>query len=280
MVAHQLRRRSARSRFRTRRPASVRFMAGLARAGLAARGAMYILIGVIAVQIAIGSGHHQADRSGAVRLVASSPFGSVILWLLVIGFAGMTLWRLSEAAFGAAGPDGSKPAKRAANLARGVFYGIVTFGILKYALGIGAPSSSDRTSRDLTATALHHPGGQIVVILAGLAFVAGGSYVAYRAVKAKFARRLRMAGTSSATRVFVRRLGQVGGVARGAVFGTVGVFLVIAALSDQPHKAKGIDSALRALAHTPFGPLLLIIVAAGLIIFGVYSFCEARWREV
>ena len=280
MVSHQLRRRSAGSRFRTRRAANGRFMAGLARAGLAARGAMYILIGVIAVQIAIGSGHHQADRSGAVRLVASTPFGSVILWLLVIGFAGMTLWRLSEAAFGAVGPDGSKPGKRVANLARGIFYGIVTFGILKYALGIGAPSSSDRTSRDLTATALHHPGGQLVVIVAGLGFVAGGIYVAYRAVTAKFEKRLRMAGTSTATQVSVRRLGQVGGVARGVVFATVGVFLLIAAFSDQPHKAKGIDSALRALARTPLGPLLLIIVAAGLVIFGIYSFCEARWREV
>ncbi|HEY2552482.1 MAG TPA: DUF1206 domain-containing protein [Streptosporangiaceae bacterium] len=255
-------------------------MAGLARAGLAARGTMYVLIGIIAIQIAVGAGQHQADRSGAVRLVAATPFGTLILWLLVIGFAGMTLWRLSEAAFGAAGPDGSKPAKRAANLARGIFYGFVTYGILKYALGIGSPSSSDRTSRDLTATALHHPGGQIIVILAGLGFIAGGLYVAYRALTAKFSKRLRMAGTSPATRTSVRRLGQVGGTARGAVFCTVGVFLVVAALSDQPHKAKGIDSALRALAHTPLGPFLLVIVAIGLILFGVFSFCEARWREV
>ena len=61
---------------------------------------MYVLIGIIAVQVAIDGSHQQADRTGAVHLVAQTAFGSVILWLLVIGFAGMTLWRLSEAAWG------------------------------------------------------------------------------------------------------------------------------------------------------------------------------------
>ncbi len=74
------------------------------------------------------------------------------------------------------------------------------------------------------------------------------------------------------------RLGQIGGVARGAVFCTVGIFPVVAAIQDQPDKAKGIDSALRELARTPLGPWLLVLVAIGLIIFGAYSFCEARWR--
>ena len=44
--------------------------------------------------------------------------------------------------------------------------------------------------------------------------------------------------------------------------------------------AKGVDSALRALAHTPLGPWLLVVVALGLVTFGVYSWCEARWRAV
>ena len=78
----------------------------------------------------------------------------------------------------------------------------------------------------------------------------------------------------------VKRLGQIGGIARGFVFGTVGVFLVIAAVDANPGQAKGIDSALRALAHTPLGPWLLVVIALGLITFGVYSWCEARWRAV
>jgi hypothetical protein len=82
------------------------------------------------------------------------------------------------------------------------------------------------------------------------------------------------------TRQVVTWLGRAGGMARGAVFVTAGVFLVIAAVRAQPQQAKGVDSALRALALTPLGPWLLLVVAIGLIMFGAYSCCEARWRRV
>ena len=274
-------RSGARVRRSARRTSGSRAMAWLARAGLTARGVMYVLIGIIAVQIAVEGSRQQADRTGAVRLVAHTTFGTIALWLLVIGFAGMTLWRLSEAIAGIAGPDGRKKAsKRLANHARAAFYALVTYGILKYALGVGQPSSSDKQSQDLTAVALKHPGGQWIVAIAGVIIVIAGLCTMYRAYKLKFLKHLRMGAASPRTRKAVTRLGQIGGIARGFVFGTIGVFLVIAAKDANPRQAKGIDSALRALAHTPLGPWLLVVVALGLMTFGVYSWCEARWRAV
>jgi Domain of Unknown Function (DUF1206) len=280
MVTRAARRGRVRTRMTARRAAGSPYLGWLGRAGLAARGAMYILIGIIAVQIATGNSHQQADRTGAVRLVAQTPFGSVVLWLLVIGFAGMTLWRLSEAIWGAAGEGGRKATKRLANLARAVFYAAVTYGILKYAVGVGAPSSSDKQSQDLTAAALKVPGGQAIVAIAGIIIIGAGLYVGYRAYQRKFLKRLRLGPASVRTRSVVTRLGQIGGIARGVVFATVGIFLTIAALDANPRQAKGIDSALRALAHTPLGPWLLVVIALGLVTFGVYSWCEARWRAV
>lgn len=276
--------RATRSRaVRPRRAAEVRnskALVWLARAGLAARGVMYVLIGIIAVQIAVSGSRQQADRTGAVRLVAHTPFGSVLLWLLVVGFAGLTLWRLAEAIWGANGPDGRKATTRLASLARAVLYGFIAYGILEYALGIGQPASSDKQSRDLTATALHHPGGQEIVGIAGAAIVIAGLVVMYRAYRRSFLKHLNLSTAGPATRKAVTRVGQVGGIARGFVFGTVGVFLIVAAWDASPRQAKGIDSALRALAHTPLGPWLLAVVAIGLVTFGVYSCCEARWRAV
>jgi len=280
MVTRTMRRGSARARMTTRRAASSPAMSWLARAGLAARGVMYVLIGIIAIQIALGSSRQQADRTGAVRLVASTPFGSVVLWLLVAGFAGMTLWRLSEAVWGANGPNGHKATQRLASLGRAILYAFVTWGILKYALGIGGPSSSDKQSQDLTAAALKVHGGQALVAIAGVVIVIAGLDVVYRAYQRKFLRHLRFGSASPTTRRTVMLLGQIGGMARGAVFAVVGIFLIIAAKDADPRQAKGLDSALRALAHTPLGPWLLIVVAAGLVTFGVYSWCEARWRAV
>jgi uncharacterized membrane protein len=280
MVVRSARRKPARVSSAGRRAATSSVMSVLARAGLAARGVMYGLIGIIAVQIALGSTRRQADRSGALRLVAATPFGSVILWLLVIGFAGLTLWRLSEAAWGAAGADGRKASQRIANLGKAVIYGFITWGILKFALGLGAPASSNKQSRDLTAVAFKHAGGQVAVAVAGVVIAGAGLYLAYQAYREKFRRELRMGSASLPTRRVVTWLGKAGGIARGVVFVTIGIFLVVAAVDAKPGQAKGVDSALVTLAHTPAGPWLLGVVAIGLVLFGIFSCCEARWLQV
>lgn len=273
-------RRSRNARYAGRRAANSQVMRFLARVGLAARGVMYVIIGSIAIQIAFGSSRRQADRTGALHLVGGSRFGAIALWLLVIGFIGLALWRLSEAIYGSPGSDGQKASSRLAALARTVIYAVVAYGVLKYALGIGGPQSSNQQSVDLTATAMRHPGGQAAVVVAGLAFIGGGLYLAYSAWQKHFLKRLHVSQMRARTRRIVEWLGRAGGIARGAIFVTAGVFLVIAAVRAQPQQAKGIDASLRALATTPLGPWLLLVVAIGLIMFGAYSCCEARWQRL
>jgi Domain of Unknown Function (DUF1206) len=280
MVTRSAGRRAAHARTAGRQAANGKVMAILARAGLGARGVIYALVGIIAIQIALGTSHPPADNSGAVRLIAATPFGSIALWLLVVGFGGLTLWRLSEAIWGANSPGGHKRSQRLVRLIKALFYGFITYGILKYALGLGAPKSSNAESVDLTATAFKYPGGRFAVGVVGVILVAIGVHLAYQAYHAKFMRDMRMGTASPATRKTVTRLGQIGGVARGGVFATVGVFLAVAAVEAKPGKAKGIDSALITLAKTPLGPWLLGLIAVGLVLFGAYSCCEARWRQV
>lgn len=165
-------------------------------------------------------------------------------------------------------------------LARAVLYVVIAYGVLKYALGIGSPRSSDQQSVDLTATAMRHPGGRELVVIAGLALVGGGLYMAYSARQKHFLTNLNTSQMLPRTRQAVSWLGRVGGIARGAVLVTAGVFLAIAAIQAQPQQARGIDAALRALAATPLGPWLLLAAAIGLIVFGAYCCCEARWRRL
>ena len=280
MVTSAARRKSRNARYTGRRAANSQVIRFLARAGLAARGVMYVIIGSIAIQIAFGSSSRQADGAGALHLAGGSGFGAIALWLLVIGFIGLALWRLSEAIYGSPGSGGQKASSRLAALARAVIYAVVAYGVLMYALGIGGPQSSNQQSVDLTATAMRHPGGQAVVVVAGLALIGGGLYLAYSAWQKHFLKRLHVSQMRARTRRIVEWLGRAGGTARGAIFVTAGVFLVIAAVRAQPQQAKGIDASLRALATTPLGPWLLLMVAVGLIMFGAYSCCEARWQRL
>jgi hypothetical protein len=164
-----------------------------------------------------------------------------------------------------------------AALGRALIYAVTAYGTLRYALGKGAPQSSDQQAVDLTADFMRHPGGQVLVAVIGLALIAGGGYVAWQAWRHEFADTLATGRMRPGTRRIVERIGVAGGIARGVVFATAGVFLVVAAVHAQPGQAKGVDSSLRALAATPFGPWLLALVAVGLVLFGVFSCCQARW---
>jgi hypothetical protein len=273
-TARRARRGARRS---TRRTAASPAVLALARIGLAARGLLYVVIGWLALEIAFGHARQQADRTGALHAIAATRIGGILLWILVIGFAGLALWRLAEAAYGTPGKNGGSAASRLAALGRALIYAVTAYGTLRYALGKGAPQSSDQQAVDLTADFMRHPGGQVLVAVIGVALIAGGGYVAWQAWRHEFADTLATGRMRPGTRRIVERIGVAGGIARGVVFATAGMFLVVAAVHAQPGQAKGVDSSLRALAATPFGPWLLALVAVGLVLFGVFSCCQARW---
>jgi hypothetical protein len=172
-------------------------MRGLARAGLVARGLNYLLVGSLAIQIALGSGGTQADTTGALRAVARHPGGFVVLWVLAAGFAGLALWRLAETAYGQAGPGGRTAPRRLASLALGVLYGCVCGVVVDFILGVGRGTSSDTESKSFTARLLAHSGGQVLVVLIGVAVAATGVGVGIYGLRWKFANHLHTAQMSA-----------------------------------------------------------------------------------
>ncbi|WP_424215270.1 DUF1206 domain-containing protein [Streptomyces sp. BI20] len=251
-----------------------------ARAGLVARGLVYLLIGVIALRVALGDDPGtEADRQGALAELASHPGGAVLVWAIGIGFVGMTLWRVTEAVLGKRGPDGDGAAKRAGSAARAVVYAVAATSVLSFAIG-HAGSSGDQQSRDLTARALALPAGPWLVGLTGLGIVIAGVVVAVQACRRKFRDHLDTHRLAEPARHAVDGLGIAGGLARGAVLAGVGVFVTLAARDYDPEKAKGMDDTLRSFAETPAGPWLLVAIAVGLALFGLFSLVQARYRRV
>ncbi|MBD3550446.1 MULTISPECIES: DUF1206 domain-containing protein [Streptomyces] len=273
---------SAQGSGRARRAANSKAVEVGARAGFGARGAIYVLVGVLALQIALSGGGKQADRGGAIAEISEKPFGKVLLWVLGIALVGMALWRLSEALFGSAGPDGHKPTKRAMAAGRSVFYGFVAYSVLSFAAGDSGSGggSSDKQSQDVTAMALGWPGGQWIVGIGGIGVAGAGVWIAVRAIMRKYQKHLKMSEMSKKVRQAVDFTGVFGGTARGIVFATAGGFAVAAAVKHQPDQSKGMDDTLRSFTDTPAGPWLLVVIALGLVAFGVFSWANARYRKV
>jgi hypothetical protein len=250
----------------------------MARAGLTARGIIYILVGWVAILISLGRSSREADQLGALQLLVGKPYGAVSLWLLGIGFAAYALWRLSEAAFGVTG-EGNGAGPRLKSLGRAIIY--AGFALLTFQVISGAHSSEAGRQEDVTAKVMrHHPGGQWLIGIIGLIVVIAGLILIVEGIRRKFMKQLDTSRMSQRTRRVVEWLGTIGTAARGLVFALAGVLVIDAAITYSPAKAGGIDKALLSLRNQPFGDFLLGLAAAGLIIFGLYGLCEARWRRV
>jgi hypothetical protein len=268
---------STRASARARRASESQPVRVLARAGLGARGVIYLLIGWVAILVALGKTTQEADQRGALQLLSGKPYGLISLWLLCIGFAAYALWRLSEAVFGVT-VDGKGASPRLKSLGRAVVYGFLAVTTLSVISGTKRSQSGQE--EDWTARLMSHPGGRWAVGLAGAIIIVVGVVLVMQGVKRKFVKYLQTAQMSPRTRRVVVRLGMIGTVARGLVFALTGALVIEAAVKYQPSKAGGLDTALKTLRDQSFGEFALIAAGLGLIIFGVYGLCEARWRKV
>jgi len=249
-----------------------------ARLGFLAKGLVYGLIGLLAIQVAFGD-NKRTDQKGALQSIADKPGGSIVLWLMVLGFAAYAVWRLSEAAWGRRDETDEKKrtAKRIGSAVNGLVY--LFFGVLALKTATGSSSSSSSSS-DMTAKVLEWPGGQALVFIAGLVVIGIAVGLTIRGLKTDFEKHLNTGQMSRTTFTAVRRLGQIGYVCRGAVFALVGILVCKAAMDHQPGKAQGFDVALKSLAGAPGGQLMLVVAGLGLLCFGAYCWAEARYRRL
>lgn len=249
----------------------------VARVGFTARGAVYIVMGVLAAGVAIGEGGRTTDAKGAVQEVGRFHAGGFLLIFLAVGLLAYAVWRVAQAVLDL-DDKGRKPkglAVRAAYLGSALIH----VGLAMTAAGFGITSGSG-SARKWVAQALSEPGGVWAVALAGAIVIGSGLYQFYKAWKAKFEKRLKLSQMSSGAQTWARRIGQFGLAARGVTFLIVGWFLIRAALNVSSSEVKDVGDALRVLQAQPYGAWLLGIVACGLISYGLLSLVEARYRQI
>ena len=255
----------------------------LARLGYACKGIVYLIIGFFAIRLALGIGGKPPDNTAAIQAIYNQPFGKLLLAIVAIGLVGFALWSLIQAVFDTEGKGG----KAKGILARlgyagvAVSYGALAFAAFQMIIGSGtAGKSSDTTAQDWTALLLNQPFGVALVVVAGVVALGVAFALFQKAYKATFRQKLRLPALRTQVRQTINVIGRFGYAAIGVVAVVIGVFLIVAAFQHNPGEAKGLGGALVSLLHQPFGPLLLGLVAIGLLAYGCYSFVEARYRRL
>lgn len=236
----------------------------LTRLGFAARGVLYIVIALLVLRTG-----RAEDPSGALSVLAEGG-GRTLLYLIIAGFLAYGLWRLSDAAFNVERhPDGTKGLReRLGAAASGLVHLFLAWQAVRLLRGSGGGSGGG--SQETAQTAMQLPGGQVALAVAGLVLLGVGAFQLIRAYKADFLKHLE---PQVAHQPWARYTGQGGYAARGLVFLISGGFLFAAGLKEQPSEAGGMAEAIAWLT-----PPWDTLVAIGLLLFGLYSLIEARFR--
>lgn len=246
-----------------------------ARAGVVARGLLWLVVGLLAANVALG-GESKADKNGALAALRDQPFGKALLVVLAAAFAAHALFRLLEGTVGRRDEedDRKRLLKRAWSLCRVGVYGFFAYSTVRFLVSSGG-SSED--AKKPTARVMELPAGRWLVAAVGAGIVIGGLVMAVRGLRQDFTDKLDM--PSGRMRRVVEVAGTAGLAGRGLVYALVGSFLVQAAATFDPDKAKGLDASLKALAGQPFGTFLLLLAVVALLAFALWSFLEARYRS-
>ena len=250
-----------------------------ARAGYAAKGIVYLLIGTLAARAAFGDAGGQSTGSeGALRTLLDEPFGKVLIGLIAAGLAAYALWRAFSAI---TDPENHGTGLKGIGVRTGfgisaVVHGALALEALRLATGSGGGASDG--AEHWTSRLLAAPAGPwlVAAAAAGLGIYAAVQF--YRAFASNIAKRLRIGEMDPDHRRLIERLGRLGLAARGVVFGLIAYFLLRAALEYDASEAGGVDQALRWLEARP--DALFAIVALGLAAYGVFQLAKARYRVI
>jgi hypothetical protein len=257
----------------------------IGRIGWLAKGIVYIIAGYLALSIAskasgwsndAGTGAQEASPTGAIKTVAGSGPGSLLLWLLAIGMLLYAAWRVVSALL-PAHTDGESIVHRIGYGVSAIVY--ISFAISAIALARHSTKQQDGNQKvtDISASIMEHTAGRLLIGAVGVVIIAVGLYRIYKGVTMDVNDELDLGGMSPQRATWTRRLGAIGEVGRGIGIALVGFFLTRSAIDYDANQATGLDGALRRLATESWGVAVVIVVGIGFIAYGV--FCATTFNH-
>lgn len=253
-------------------------MEALTRFGYGVRGLIYIVMGLLAVQVVLGKSGTLASPQGAIAAIGKQPAGLILLWVVLVGLISYSLWGVVRAVMDPlhTGHDAKGMLARFGFLTSAFGYAILIFPTYGYIRGASKTASGSGTQKFIT-TIMAMPWGRWAIGILGLIVLVGGLYQIYLGLSAGFERQFKTYALTSKEVKLATDVGRFGTSARGVVLAVVGGLIGLAAYQANPSQQVGMDTALATLLHQPYGIWLLGIVALGLIAFGLYSMLSALW---
>jgi hypothetical protein len=258
------------------------------KAGWFAKGVVYLIAGILALSVALkasgwskspSTGAQEASPTGAIKTVAGHGGGVLLLWLLAIGMLLYAAWRVVSACL-PGGSDAKARLHRIGYIVSAIIY--TTFAITAIALARRTPTDANGNKKvtDITSSIMSHSAGRLLIGVVGVIVIAVGLYRLSKGVKFDVTDELDLSGMSSTRARFVKRLGAIGEIGRGIGIGLVGFFMLRAAITYDANQATGLDGALRRLAVTSWGLVVVFVVGIGFAAYGIFCLATFTHRRL
>ncbi|MET0146045.1 MAG: DUF1206 domain-containing protein [Ilumatobacteraceae bacterium] len=258
----------------------------LARTGTVARGVLYVIIGVLAIQFAHGdTTSDQVTQAGAIETLAEQPFGKFLLVAMTLGLVCLCVWRLIQTFVGDP-VEGDDAKDRIKYFGKAVIYGVLVVTSAKITIDNWdggtetqqASGGGDSQQQHATSTLFDLPAGRWIVGIIGLVLIGAAIYEVYHhSVEASFMKRIAPEGHGVGRGIEI--IGRIGYAARSVAWAMSGVFFVVAAVQYDPTESKGLSGSLQELAGNSWGRIVLWATAIGLFLFGIFCLAEAKYRR-
>jgi len=245
------------------------------RAGYSARGAIYLLVGTLALLAAFTSASASGTKDALVDLRAL-PFGIPALWAIGLGMIAYLIWRIA-AGVADVEDHGTSPkglTARGLQIITGLLHALI--GVAIIGLAVGGQGSGDRSAQDWTQVLMSMPMGRYLVAAGALILLGAGIYYAQKGWRGTYKSHLERTRLTER----VDPILTAGLVMYGLMMALIALSLAFAALNADPTQAGGLGKALQDLRAMTFGRLLLGGAGLGLLAFSLYNFIEAAYRVV
>lgn len=255
----------------------------IAKLGLAAKGVVYCLIGMLAFMSAFQLGGQTSQKSnttGVFRFIMEQPAGKIILAVIVVGLLCYSIWRFVQTFL-----DTENKGSRAGGLAKrftyffsGLTYLSVFYFSLKFLLSNGNSSGSN-SNQDLAKNILEQPAGQWLLGIAAVIMLGIGIYQIWYGNSEKYRKHVNYQELDRKASGSLLRAGKIGFISRGIVWLVIAFLFSKAALHNRSSEAGDTSSAFSFIQQSSYGTYLLAALGLGLICYGVMNFIRAAFEK-
>jgi Domain of Unknown Function (DUF1206) len=261
----------------------------MCRVGWAAKGVVYVLIGFLALFIALdsrsgggggsSSGGQEASAGGAIAQIAESSGGALLLYVIAAGLVLFSIWRIISVMLPASS-DMKSWLNRIGYLISAGTYLLVAWTAVSFARypGGGGQQSEDSKIETFTADLLGKSYGRALVFIIGAVLICVAASFLWKAITASFTSQLAGGGVGPISHHTLVLMGRIGWVGRTAMMGLIGFFICRAAVEFDAEDAQGLDGSLRHATESGPGTALVLVVAVGLFVYGLFCVISAPRR--